>query len=251
VPSRVPILCYHAIIAAAQKELPPQWSRWHAVPQAAFCAQLDILLARRRRVLALDELEQSAPPARSVVITFDDGASSDLIAARELLRRKLTATFFVTWSRLGSSSFLSRTQVVEIDRQGFTIGSHGMTHVPMAELTPQDLRDELAGSRERLESLLGKPVTALALPHGSYDSRVIAAAVAAGYRSILTSDFALAVAGRCVLPRLTIGACTTPTDFLGLLTEGPMRIAHRRVVNGIRRRLNRIRAIAVGQNPGP
>lgn len=249
-PNRVPILCYHAIIAEAQKELPPQWSRGHALPQKVFCGQLDIIVAGGWRVLALKDLEQCAPPPRSVAITFDDGASSDLLAVEELRRRNLRAAFFVTWSRLGCSSFLSRSQVMDIDRQGFTIGSHGMSHVRFAELTPQDLHHQLAGSRERLECLLGKPVTALALPYGSYNSQVMTAAIAAGYRSIVTSDLALAVAGRCVLPRLTIGTRTTLEDFRALLTGGPVRIAGRRVLNGIRRRFNRIRTIAQAWDPG-
>lgn len=245
---RVPILSYHAIIAEAQNEPPMQWSRYHAVARTAFCAQLDLLSAEGWRVLALDALEHMAPPRRSVAMTFDDGQSSDLLAAEELRRRNLPAAFFITWSRLGCPSFLSRGEVVEIDRQGFTIGSHGMMHVRFAELTPQDLHDQLAGSKERLEELLGKPVTALALPYGSYNADVIAAAIAAGYRSIFTSDFALAVPGRSVLPRLTIGAGTTLQDFRALLSDGPIRIASRRALNGIRRRLNRIRAVAAEGN---
>jgi peptidoglycan/xylan/chitin deacetylase (PgdA/CDA1 family) len=244
--SRVPILSYHAIIADAQKQLPPQWSRYHAIARATFCAQLDLLTGEGWRVLALKALEQPALPPRSMAITFDDGALSDLLAAEELGRRNLPAAFFVTWLRLGCNSFLSPSQVLDIDRQGFMIGSHGMTHVQFARLTPQELRDQLEGSKLRLEDLLGKPVTALALPHGSYNSAVIAAAVAAGYRSIMTSDFALAVAGSSVLPRLTIGARTTLEDFRGLLTDSRTEIGRRRMLNGVRRRLNRIAAIAAG-----
>jgi peptidoglycan/xylan/chitin deacetylase (PgdA/CDA1 family) len=208
---------------------------------------LDVLAAQGWQVVALPALEQHSPPRRSVVITFDDGGCSDLLAAQELDRRSMPAAFFVTWSRLGSSSFLSRGQVVELGRQGFTIGSHGMTHARFTDLSAQELRDQLVGSRERLECLVGKPVTALALPFGAYNSAVVAAAIAAGYRRILTSDFAVADAGRCVLPRLSIGSRTTLKDFSALLAQNWIGIARRRVINGIRRRLNTIRSIAGGR----
>jgi peptidoglycan/xylan/chitin deacetylase (PgdA/CDA1 family) len=244
--SRVPILSYHAILAEDQKQVPGQWSSVHAIPLPAWREQLDVLADGGWQVVALKTLEQS-PPRRSLTITFDDGGSCDLVAAEELGSRGLTAAFFVTWSCLGCRWFLSRGQVADLDRLGFTIGSHGMTHARFAELNPQELRNQLLGSRERLEGLLGKPVTALAVPFGSYNHAVVTAAVAAGYRQIVTSDFALAVAGKCVLPRLTITSRTTLRDFRSLLANNRFGIARRRVVNGIHRRLDRIWSMAAGE----
>jgi peptidoglycan/xylan/chitin deacetylase (PgdA/CDA1 family) len=244
--SGIRILTYHTIIAEKQKELPPQWSPFHAVALPAFREQLDVLASQDWQVVPLHALEQPSTPRRSVVITFDDGGCSDLLAAQELQRRSMPAAFFVTWSRLGSSSFLNRSQVAELGRQGFTIGSHGMTHARFSDLSAQGLRDQLVGSRERLEGLVGQPVTALALPFGAYNGAVVAAALAAGYRRILTSDFALADSGKCVLPRLTISAQTTLEDFRALLGQNRIGIARRRVINGIHRRFNRIRSITAG-----
>jgi peptidoglycan/xylan/chitin deacetylase (PgdA/CDA1 family) len=244
--SRVPILSYHAIVAEDQKPA-PAWSAYHAVSLAAFREQLNFLSEGAWRVVALRALEQASVPRKSVAITFDDGGSSDLVAAEELFGRGMPAAFFVTWSRLGCRWYLTRGQVIELDRQGFTIGSHGLAHVRFGELSPEELRDQLVGSRERLECLLGKPVMALALPYGSYRDEVVSAAVAAGYRSIMTSDFALAVAGNNVLPRLSIAAGTTLQDFNALLTDSPMGIARRRVLNGIRRRWKRLQSMASGR----
>jgi peptidoglycan/xylan/chitin deacetylase (PgdA/CDA1 family) len=242
VPRRLPILGYHAIVAGDQKELPRHWSPAHALSLSAFCAQVDLLAAEGWRVIPPHALTHPLLPRKSTVITFDDGLSSDLLAARELRRRAMTAAFFVTWSRLGSVSFLSRSQVVELDAQGFTIGSHGMTHTPLTELTKQQLRDQLVSSRELLEGLLGKPVTALALPYGSYNAAVVDAAIAAGYRPIMTSDFALAVPGSFLFPRLMIGSRATMRDFRSLLTDNPISIGRLRLLNGIRRRLKRLQS---------
>jgi peptidoglycan/xylan/chitin deacetylase (PgdA/CDA1 family) len=238
--TRVPILSYHAILADDCKQLPRYWSPFHAVPLRVFREQLDVLAAEGRNTVAPDHLERTAVPARSVVITFDDGHASDLIAARELRRRGLQATFFVTWSRLGCAGFLNRRQVVELDREGFRIGSHGLSHVRFAELAPHEVERELAGSKERLEWLLGKPVTALAVPYGSYNSRVVAIAIAAGYRPIMTSDFGLAAAGSYLLARLTVHSRTTLRDFRALAAGSWMGITRQHLANSLNRRMTRL-----------
>ena len=68
-------------------------------------------------------------------------------------------------------------------------GSHTVSHRCLAQLGAEDLRYELIASRQRLESELGIPVTALAYPFGgatAYNAAVIAAARAAGYRMATT-----------------------------------------------------------------
>jgi len=239
----LPILCYHAIVADGQENLPPQWSARYAVSLPECRQQLDILAAGDWKVVGLQDITKRVPFRPSVAITVDDGESSDMIAAEELRKRGLPATFFITWSRLGYNSFLTRDQVLELDRQGFTIGSHGLNHVRFTALTAEEVHDQLVGSRERLECLLGKPVTALALPYGSYNSAILAAAIATGYCPIMTSDFSLALAGNCVLPRLSIGARTTLRDFKALLTGNRVSVARRRVINAFHSRFNRMLSI--------
>lgn len=242
--SRIRILNYHAILADGQTEIPPRWSPYHALPVRAFSDQLDLLVRTGWQVVPLKALDQVSLPRKSVTLTFDDGACSDLVAAQELTRRSMLASFFVTWTRVGSPSFLQPEEVAELSRQGFTIGSHAMTHSHLTEMQPQALRDELVGSKQRLEDLIGKPVTALAVPFGAYNTSVLAAAIAAGYRRILTSDFRLADPAKCVLSRLTITPHLTLSEFGSLLDRNQVGIVSRRVVNGFRRRLYRLRAMA-------
>jgi peptidoglycan/xylan/chitin deacetylase (PgdA/CDA1 family) len=224
--------------------LPEHWSALYAVSSAAFRTQLDILVADGWRAVLPEALAVPPLPAKCVVITFDDGHSSDLLAARELRERGLQATFFITWSRLGCPGFLDRKEVLQLDREGFNIGSHGLNHVPFAQLAPEELRRQLAGSRQQLQLLLGKPVTDLALPFGSYDGEVITAAMEAGYRGIMTSEFALAIAGRHVLARLAVTPLTTPEAFRALMAGRWIGIARQRLVNGMTRRITRFRAAA-------
>ncbi len=240
---RVPILAYHAIVEDGRKYLPPEWSAEHAVLLKQFRKQLDLLVAEGWNAVLPEALTNSTLPPKTVVITFDDGHSSDVIAARELKQRGLPAAFFVTWSRLGCASFLNRDQVVELEDWGFEIGSHGWAHVPLAHLPPADLNRHLTVSKQRLEALLGKPVNALAAPYGSCNHEVVACAIAAGYRRMMTSQFGLAVAGSYRLARLPVDARTTLKDLRALLSGGWFGITHQRLIHGLRRRALRLREL--------
>jgi peptidoglycan/xylan/chitin deacetylase (PgdA/CDA1 family) len=233
---RVPILSYHAIIEEGVL-LPSGSSKFHAVSARTFRTQLDILAAEGWNVVLPCALRLPSIPPRCVVITFDDGYASHLMAANELYKRGLTATFFVTWSRLGCEGFLTRPQVACLHRDGFGIGSHGLNHVPLAELAPQQARRQLISSRARLQELLGAPVRTLAAPYGSHNGQVVKAAMAAGYQSMMISRFGVAMAGSYVLPRLTVCSRTSLTDFRALLTGGVCAIARQRLVNSTMRRI--------------
>lgn len=61
------------------------------------------------------------------------------------------------------------------------IGSHTVTHSPLPGLSAPEKREELTESRNTLERVLGKPVGALAYPHGEYDADTLALAGKLGY----------------------------------------------------------------------
>src|SRR6185437_1616968 len=115
--------------------------------------------------------------------------------------------------------FLDRQSVKQLSRDGFGIGSHGMTHSRLTAISPDRLRQELEESKARLEDLLGLPITDLAVPFGSYDRRVIEAALDAGYSTIMTSEVRQASFGpkSRVFPRLPVKSFTTHSDFLTLV----------------------------------
>ncbi len=69
----------------------------------------------------------------------------------------------------------------ELVAHGVEIGSHTTTHPRLTQISDSELKDELHGSKERLETELGRPCRFLAYPFGDHDARVRAAARAAGY----------------------------------------------------------------------
>ena len=77
-----------------------------------------------------EEVLDLAQGESRVQLTFDDGNSSDVeIVLPALLRRGLQATFFICSGRLDQPTFLSRTQVRELQAHGMCIGSHGVAHL--------------------------------------------------------------------------------------------------------------------------
>ncbi|MEW6252450.1 MAG: polysaccharide deacetylase family protein [Planctomycetota bacterium] len=160
----------------------------------------------------LDQLAAIRRSQRRLHVTFDDSFANLLTTALPALRAAgRVPLVFVVAENLG------RTPRWEMpaghpDRQEVTmdvdqlraavrdnllrVGSHTLTHRPLADLDESSICHELCESKRRLEALLDVTVEDLALPYGSYDERVLRLARAAGYRRIYTLD------ERLVDPRL-------------------------------------------------
>jgi polysaccharide deacetylase family protein (PEP-CTERM system associated) len=77
-----------------------------------------------------------------------------------LSRKNVTATFFV----LGWIADRFPRLVREIDAAGHEIGSHSFWHRLVYSQTPIEFRDDLRRSKEALEQLVGRPITAYRAP---------------------------------------------------------------------------------------
>jgi glycosyltransferase involved in cell wall biosynthesis/peptidoglycan/xylan/chitin deacetylase (PgdA/CDA1 family) len=76
---------------------------------------------------------------------------------------------------------LTRSQIRALAHTGFEIGFHTRDHRPLPELADDELAQALDDGRAALEAAAGRPLSAIAYPHGRADERVAAAARAAGY----------------------------------------------------------------------
>ncbi len=239
--NHLPILMYHAISSAACAALPQTSSIEHAVRERDFCAQLDAIVDGGFFTVTIDDLDRPTSESKPLLITFDDGHESDwIVAAPELARRNLHAIFFVVWSYLGRPGYLSREQVIEMRSQGFEIGSHGMTHTRLSQISLGDAADELRESKLRLEDLLQEPIAAFALPGGHYNDAVIEAAWTAGYRRVMTLDFRIANRENRVMPRMGPMASTTLKDFKWMLEASRAGAIRHRTIEAIGERLQRL-----------
>ena len=113
---------------------------------------------------------------------------------------------------------LTRAELLEVVAAGMTIGAHTMSH-PMLSQAPQELaRAEVAGSRTILESVLQKPVWALAYPFGDAQSvapKDVTLAEQAGYTAAFL-NFGGGLGAdlpRFAMPRLHVTAEMSLAEF--------------------------------------
>ena len=148
------------------------------------------------------DLVDARPDVR---LSFDDGNASDVrIALPELLRRKLTAEFYVVAGRLGGDGYLALDDLRRLLDNGMTIGSHGMHHRPWGRLNREDLLCELFEAKDVLEQYTGQPVVRAACPFGDYNRKVLRALKAAGFARVFTSDRGAAGPDDWLQPRNSI-----------------------------------------------
>jgi peptidoglycan/xylan/chitin deacetylase (PgdA/CDA1 family) len=156
-----------------------------SVEPKRFERQMELLAQQPDINLVPFDRYESMEGALKVAVTFDDGYKDNLYqAAPVLLKWKIPFTVFVVSSFLGRDScYLTPSELRELAAlPGATIGSHGATHLPLAECSDTTLSRELAESRLDLENIIGLPVTTIAYPHGSANLRVRGAAALAGYK---------------------------------------------------------------------
>jgi peptidoglycan/xylan/chitin deacetylase (PgdA/CDA1 family) len=174
-PGALPILMYHSISDDPQPGVSPYYKT--TTSPNVFEQQLRHLSAAGYRSVRLDEavaILQSgrAQGEKSVVITFDDGFRDFYNLAFPILKRLgHTASMFLPTAFIGDyrRSFKGReclvwNEVRELRDAGIEFGSHTVSHPKLYELGWEEIEDELALSRERIERELEQPVTSFSYP---------------------------------------------------------------------------------------
>lgn len=184
----VPILVYHSVAPVHAGQSAEQ--RLLDVDAAIFRQQMNYLAANKFTVIPLGALidalqgHGSVPP-RAVAITFDDGWLTQYENALPILEQMhFTATFFVITAQVGRGSmYMNVDELTTLQRAGMVVASHTRTHPNLTKASDSQLRDEVLGSRQDLQKMLGVSVDLFAYPYGSWDKRVAAAVQDAGYRA--------------------------------------------------------------------
>jgi peptidoglycan/xylan/chitin deacetylase (PgdA/CDA1 family) len=82
---------------------------------------------------------------------------------------------------------LAAADVRELSRD-FDVGFHTLEHHYLPSLDDDELRAAMHDGRDDLEAAAGRPIHAIAYPHGGTDERTAAAAHAAGFALGLTTE---------------------------------------------------------------
>jgi peptidoglycan/xylan/chitin deacetylase (PgdA/CDA1 family) len=185
----IPVLTYHRFAENCDSPL--------CMPASAFELQMQYLKDNGYHVITADELlgfleyRQGVPP-KSLLITMDDGYRSVYDIAYPILKKYgFSATLFIYTSFVDASRMaITWEQLKEMQRSGFTIGSHSIYHSDLSrpkagETQPEYLariNEELYGSKKIIDQKLGQNTCFLAYPFGYYDQRSIQTAREAGYK---------------------------------------------------------------------
>lgn len=190
------ILMYHGF---AQRD---ESTSRYVLPLRSFEQQLAWLRRRRYNVLDLETYLQcrqagQLPPARSVVITIDDGYADNCLAHQALRQHGMSATIFLVsdyvraersrndWDdatdTLTGRALLTLSDVRHMQRQGMRFGAHTRHHPWLTALSTETQQDEIAGARHDLEAALCQPVLTFTYPHGANDAASRRLAQEAGY----------------------------------------------------------------------
>jgi peptidoglycan/xylan/chitin deacetylase (PgdA/CDA1 family) len=151
---------------------------------------------RRRRLTGVGIAELLRAPAAGrrglVGLTFDDGYADFVHQALPVLRRHgCRATLFVLPGRLGGSNawdplgprkpLLTEGEIRTAADAGMEIGSHGMRHRHLTELSDDELHVETHRSRELIQHITGSAPDGFCYPYGTVGPRVLDSVRDAGY----------------------------------------------------------------------
>lgn len=195
----VTILMYHACTIGNEP------ASHYVVSRRRFKSHMLWLRLARIQVLPLDAYADMRrrhvlPPARSVVITFDDGyADTFEVALPVLMRLKLHATSFVvsslinsvcTWVEdgpLAGRTMLTWPMARAMQHEGVRVGAHTHTHRSLTTISTAEMHEEMDRARCEIQTHLQTPVVTMSYPDGQHNSATEMAARRCGYLCACTS----------------------------------------------------------------
>jgi glycosyltransferase involved in cell wall biosynthesis len=193
------ILAYHAMGSDDEP------GSTFVVQRRMFVRQMRWLKSRGYSTLSLEAYRQMRrehrlPPARSVIVTFDDGYVDTATIAQPILDRlAIPATVFVVTAKVGGTNDWSSDPAIAgrplldwdairvLAAQGVSIGAHGRTHADLTTLSTDALRDEICGSRADVERELGVAPEDFTYPYWLSSPAAEAIVVEAGFGAGLTT----------------------------------------------------------------
>ena len=220
----VPIFTYHRIAEAA--EAPDALPGLRVSPEI-FDAQLTALVEAGWHSitvaqLALDMEANAPPPARTFVVTIDDGYRDGLTNALPIIRGLgLVATFYVVTGRLGEPSELRPGDLQTLADAGMEIGDHTVRHVNLAHLSGPELEAQIVPAELAIQSIVGRRPATFAYPFSWWNPGVVAAVEAAGFsaavinRPVGPTDWG----NRFLLPRTEVSPATTPAVLVAIASS--------------------------------
>lgn len=174
---QVPILCYHRL--RDYRATDGKGAKTYIVPASVFRQQVKMLADSGYHTITPDEyyayLTSGSPlPEKPVMISFDDTSEEQFtVGADELNKYGFKGVFFVMTISIGRPGYMSQAQLRELSEKGHVIASHTTDHHNVKKYSGNDWDFQLAKPKDKLESIIGKPVEYFAYPFGEWNSTAI------------------------------------------------------------------------------
>ena len=208
----IPILMYHSVSDDQRPQVHPYFETQTSV--ARFAEHLHWLHQAGYCTISIEEMEchlgEGKNAANQVVITFDDGFQDFYRNAAPVLAEKgFTATMFLPTGFISDSRQIFKqrdcmtwSEVRELQRAGFSFGSHTVTHPQLRLLANHEIEYEVKTSKQMLEDATGVPVTSFAYPYAfpetdlNFAERLRGTLEGCGYRNAVSTIIGTAQPGR-------------------------------------------------------
>jgi len=160
-------------------------------------------LAAHRRIVPVAQVRAGDQTHARCCVTFDDALDSVRENALPICRELgIPLSVYAVTGNLGErprwvmppghpdadEPIMTAERIAGLPDDLAVIGSHTVTHRPLAELATAEIADELRQSKRYLEDLLDREVAELSVPYGSFHREVVVEARRAGYDLVLTCE---------------------------------------------------------------
>lgn len=247
----VNVFCYHRFIERSAAAKTVKGDSYFLSPEL-FEEHL-IYLRDNANVISMDEyikaLEEGVElPARTAVITIDDGYRSVYTQAYPLLKKyKMPATVYLYNDFFpGGRNALTADMVREMSESGLiTFGSHSATHSLLTSrrkkggrLTDEEytekLNKEIIGSKKYLERRTGLEMKTIAYPYGAYSDEVWKFVDKAGYSAAFSvvDSYNTKSTGRYALKRTMLYTGDRSQKLKRALDKRPLEVVSSYPVDG-------------------
>lgn len=193
---------------------------WHDVVAFSW-ASGELSPARREAWLVASGLQHVGANASAGMLLeamkrLDPDSRDRAVRALRAETRELIPSWarMMTWQELG-----------ELARRGHEVGSHGMSHRLLSQLSVGEQRIELSRSRQLIAARAGVAVQSVCYPNGDFDEQTVRLAADAGYSCGVTTQWGL---NRRETPPFALKRCDMDArrllDRRGNLSEARLRM---------------------------
>lgn len=174
----VPVLMYHHIQPQSQAADKKQTAT--SVDNGVFDQQIQYLTSQGYTLLTAKELVnalavKSQLPAKSIVITLDDGYLDNYQYAYPVFKKyNVKGNFMIPTGLLGGADYMSWDNVREMAGSGLTyFTDHTWSHYGVGYGTADKIRYEIVTAKQQLQDNTGQTIDLFTYPYGSFSDLTI------------------------------------------------------------------------------